>query len=75
MAKSTITIEGSIFDYKVKIEYIKEHLKEKFIMDSNIRLAYGRPLISIRQYIKLECIAFAFKQIDEQRKGFELTFL
>jgi hypothetical protein len=37
-------------------------------------MAFDRPTVSIREFIYLECIAFAYEQIDKQKKGFELSF-
>lgn len=74
MKKPTIKIEVFICNCRIVREVDKTVLREKFFNDKYSRMAFKRPIISIREFIYLECIAFAYQQIDEQKKGIEISF-
>jgi hypothetical protein len=75
MKKTTIKIEVFICNYRIEREMDKISLRDRFIDDKYRRMAFDRPTVSIREFIYLECIAFAYEQIDKQKKGFELGFI
>jgi len=72
--KEYIKISDNISIYPVIVQLHKQDLLRDYKDNHVIRILQKQPPISIREYIRLKMINYAYNCINEQRKGFYISF-
>jgi hypothetical protein len=72
--KEYIKISDNISIYPVIINLHKQDLLTNYKDNQVIRILQNQPSITIREFIRLKMISYAYDCINEQRKGFYISF-
>lgn len=72
--KDYIKISDNISIYPVIIQLHKQDLLRDYKDNQVIKALQNQPPITIREFIRLKMIRYAYDCINEQRKGFYISF-